>query len=147
MYLLPTNYDGWVKMLIICFVSILLISTSLADALTTIQVMEIEDDVEETNPLVRMMMNHLGEKRTMWITFGISLVLFLALAFYTMQNELSFSVFILFGLVVSIMQGAVAHTNWTGKVNIISRVTYAFFSWHENLFSLLFSEDSTGNEE
>lgn len=103
----------------------LLIITKLMDVLSTM--IRIKHPQIETNPLARRMMNKIGIKTTAWIVFAIVGIIVLIMGGIALTSEKSYQIFFLaFGLVVSIIQFAVAHNNWTRRPNFITRLVLIY---------------------
>ena len=102
-----------------------LILTKLMDVLSTI--IRINHPQMETNPLARKFMTRIGIKMTAWIVFSIVVIIVLIMGGLALTSEPSYQIFFLtFGLVVSIIQFAVALSNWTRKPNFISRLVLIY---------------------
>ena len=111
--------------LLVYLVISLLIITKLLDVLSTI--IRINHPQIETNPLAQKMMIKIGIKTTAWIVFAIVVILVLIMGGIALTSELSYQIFFLaFGLVVSVIQFAVAHNNWTRRPNFITRLVLIF---------------------
>lgn len=110
----------------------LLIITKLMDVLSTI--IRIEHPQIETNPLARKMMTKIGIKTTAWIVFGIVVLVVLLMGRIALEGEDFFQIFFLvFGLVLSGIQFAVAHNNWTRRTNFITRLVLMY---HRKIYSM-----------
>ncbi|PKO07889.1 MAG: hypothetical protein CVU40_18325 [Chloroflexi bacterium HGW-Chloroflexi-2] len=110
----------------------LLIITKLMDVLSTI--IRIEHPQIETNPLARKMMTKIGIKTTAWIVFGIVVLVVLLMGRIALEGEDFFQIFFLvFGLVLSVIQFAVAHNNWTRRTNFITRLVLMY---HRKIYSM-----------
>ena len=110
----------------------LLIITKLMDVLSTIK--RIEHSQIETNPLARKMMTKIGIKTTAWIVFGIVVLVVLLMGRIALEGEDFFQIFFLvFGLVLSVIQFAVAHNNWTRRTNFITRLVLMY---HRKIYSM-----------
>jgi hypothetical protein len=111
----------------------LLIITKLMDVISTI--IRIKHPQIETNPLARKLMTKIGIKPTAWIVFAIVVILVLIMGGIALTSELSYQIFFLaFGLVVSIIQFAVAHNNWTRRPNFITRLVLIY---HRKIYSVI----------
>jgi hypothetical protein len=103
----------------------LLIITKLMDVLSTI--VRIKHPQIETNPLARKLMTKIGIKMTAWIVFLIVVIIVLIMGEIALTSEPSYQIFFLtFGLVVSIIQFAVALSNWTRRPNFITRLVLIY---------------------
>ncbi len=110
----------------------LLIITKLMDVLSTI--IRTEHPQIETNPLARKMMTKIGIKTTAWIVFGIVVLVVLLMGRIALEGEDFFQIFFLvFGLVLSVIQFAVAHNNWTRRTNFITRLVLMY---HRKIYSM-----------
>ncbi len=118
--------------LLVYLVISLLIITKLMDVLSTI--IRIEHPQIETNPLARKMMTKIGIKTTAWIVFGIVVLVVLLMGRIASEGEDFFQIFFLvFGLVLSVIQFAVAHNNWTRRTNFITRLVLMY---HRKIYSM-----------
>jgi hypothetical protein len=119
-------WDFW----LVVVVFFLLIFTKLADVFTTMK--RLEDLSQETNPLARSLMKTLGTQASLWFIFGLFFLLAAASALSALGTDnLSPNKFIAAGLMFSGVQAAVAVTNWTGKLNWITKILMAYFNWSE----------------
>jgi hypothetical protein len=106
--------------LIYLVVAALIISKFLDCYTTQLRITSIND---ETNPLGRWFMNKPGTVTGIWLIFLISVIIIGLSAFLliSLSNERYYQIlFILIGTVISIIQFAVAHSNFTGTDNSIS---------------------------
>ena len=106
--------------LCVCAVAALLAVTKLLDVVSTLQ--RIDYPRAERNAIARYMMIRLGTSSAAWLVFVLALII-IGVAFVaamrggtTMQ-----ALFIIVGVPISIVQGAAAHCNWTGRDNFITR--------------------------
>lgn len=106
--------------LLVCAVAALLVATKLLDVVSTLQ--RIGSPRAERNAIARYMMIRLGTASAAWLVFVLALII-IGVAFVaamrggtTMQ-----ALFIIVGMSISIVQGAVAYCNWTGRDNFITR--------------------------
>jgi len=98
----------------------LLVVTKLCDVASTAQ--RIGHSGAETNPIARRMMIRVGTGRAIWIVFILALIIIgIAGGAAVAGGNLMKSLFIVVGLAISIIQGAVAHCNWSGHENAITR--------------------------
>ena len=110
----------------------LLIMTKLMDVLSTI--IRIKHPQVETNPLARKMMIKIGIKTTAWIVFGIVVLIVLLMGGIALRSDVGFQIFFLsFGIVLSVVQFAVAHNNWTMQPNFITRLV---MKYHRKIHSV-----------
>ncbi len=98
----------------------LLVATKLFDAVSTAQ--RIGHASAETNPLARRMMMGVGTTRAIWIVFSLALaVIGAAGAAAVAGSDLVKLLFIVVGVAISVIQGAVASGNWSGRENAVTR--------------------------
>lgn len=98
----------------------LLVATKLCDVASTAQ--RIGHSSAETNPIARRMMMRVGTIRTIWIVFVLALIIVgVAGAAAVAGGNVMKSLFIVVGVSISIIQGAVAHCNWSGHDNAITK--------------------------
>jgi hypothetical protein len=98
----------------------LLIVTKLCDVASTAR--RIGHSGAETNPIARLMMMRIGTTRAIWIIFVLAMIIIgVAGVAAVAGGNLMKSLFIAVGLAISIIQGAVAHYNWSGHDNAITR--------------------------
>lgn len=98
----------------------LLIATKFCDAAST--AWRIGHLSAESNPIARWFMERLGTTVAIWLVFTLSLMIIgTAGAAAVAGGNLMKSLFIVAGLLISIIQGAVAHSNWSGSGNVITR--------------------------
>jgi hypothetical protein len=87
--------------------------------------MQITSISQERNPIARKIMKQFGIHATIWGIFIISVIIvsvsvWLLFVYYdTTTNK---TLFIIIGLLVSISQFAVAHTNKTKRLNIFTKL-------------------------
>ena len=102
--------------MIVCvyLVIALLVLTKLFDVASTLQRLENPD--EETNPIARQTMFRFGTKNAVLIVFVLALII-ITLAGWAAINggNIMQALFIFAGVSISIVQGSVAYSNWTGK--------------------------------
>ena len=102
------------------FIALTLILTKVYDVASTLR--RIAHPHEETNPIARHIMIRVGTKKGVWITFLLALVIIgLASVAALKGGKIMQVLFIFAGLAISIIQGSVAHCNYTGKDNVITR--------------------------
>jgi len=98
----------------------LLVATKLCDVASTAQ--RIGHSSAETNPIARRMMMRVGTIRAIWIVFVLALIIVgVAGAAAVAGGNVMKSLFIVVGVSISIIQGAVAHCNWSGHDNAITK--------------------------
>ena len=97
-----------------------LVVTKFCDVASTTQ--RIDHPVAETNPLARRMMMRVGTTRAIWVVFVLSLIIIgVAGGAAVAGGNLMKFLFIIVGVAISIIQGAVAHCNWSGHENAITK--------------------------
>lgn len=111
--------------LIVC-TALLILGTKALDCLTTLRAVLVPE--AESNPIARSMMNRLGVRRTTALVFVIATIWTCALTAVALATEsvLVGAVFVAAGLFVALVQGAVAHSNWSGRRNGITRHVFRF---------------------
>jgi len=103
----------------------LLVISKLVDVLSTLA--RIRSVNVESNPLARGLMKKMGIKKSVWLIFLISLTIILITGSAALSHGIPFQVFfVLLGLFVSVVQFSVAHSNWSGKGNLITRYLMRF---------------------
>ena len=97
-----------------------LVVTKFCDVASTTQ--RIDHPVAETNPLARRMMMRVGTTRAIWIVFVLAMIIIgVAGGAAVAGGNLMKFLFIIVGVAISIIQGAVAHCNWSGHENAITK--------------------------
>lgn len=107
---------------VIYIISTLIIASKFLDCYTTST--QITTVAEERNPLARKAMKQFGVKTTIWIIFGLTILIvgvsiWLLFSFY--DATFYKVIFIAIGLFVALTQFAVAHTNKTKRLNMFTR--------------------------
>ena len=98
----------------------LLVVTKFCDVASTAQ--RIDHPGAETNPLARRMMMRVGTTRAIWIVFVLAMIIIgVAGGAAVAGGNLMKFLFIIVGVAISIIQGAVAHCNWSGHENAITK--------------------------
>ena len=108
--------------ILIAIVSILIIFSKFLDCETTAR--RITNPMQEQNPITRALMLRFGTMNVIWAIFIISflIVLFsLWLVFGVYTSNFHKLTFIMGGIFVSLVQFAVAHTNKTMELNLITK--------------------------
>lgn len=106
-------------------VAVLLLITKLADAVTTMHC--LNSSAQETNPFARHIMGRIGSGKAVWFIFALAAVIIVAsLAVALHSGPLMQAAFIAVGFPIAIVQAAVAHCNWTGRNNRITRQIFRF---------------------
>jgi len=111
--------------LILC-TALLILGTKALDCLTTLRAVLVPE--AESNPIARSVMNRLGVRRTVALVFVVAATWTCALTAAALATE-SLPVGVVFvaaGLFVALVQGAVAHSNWSGRRNRITRQVFRF---------------------
>ena len=107
---------------LIAIVSILIIVSKFLDCQTTAS--RITNPMQEQNPITRKLMLRFGTMKVIWFIFIICILivllsLWLIFGFYTSNfHKLTY---IIGGMFVSLVQFAVAHTNKTMELNLITK--------------------------
>jgi len=98
----------------------LLVVTKFCDVASTVQ--RISHPDAETNPIARRMMIRVGTTKAIWSVFVLALIIIgVAGVAAVMGSKMMQTLFITVGVTISIVQGAVALCNWTGRENAITR--------------------------
>lgn len=108
--------------ILIAIVSILIIFSKFLDCQTTAR--RITNPMQEQNPITRGLMLRFGTMNVIWAIFIISILIVLLslwLVFGVYTSNFHKLTFIIGGLFVSLVQFAVAHTNKTLELNLITK--------------------------
>ena len=108
--------------ILIAIVSILIIFSKFLDCQTTAR--RITNPMQEQNPITRELMLRFGTMNIIWAIFIISILIVLFslwLVFGVYTSNFHKLTFIIGGIFVSLVQFAVAHTNKTMKLNLITK--------------------------
>jgi hypothetical protein len=108
--------------ILIAIVSILIIFSKFLDCQTTAR--RITNPMQEQNPITRALMLRFGTMNVIWAIFIISILIVLLslwLVFGVYTSNLHKLTFIMGGIFVSLVQFAVAHTNKTMELNLITK--------------------------
>ena len=106
--------------LCVCAVAALLVATKLLDVVSTL--LRIGYPRAERNAIARYMMIRLGTGSAAWLVFVLALIIIGVAFVAAMRGGMTMqALFIIVGVPISIVQGAVAHCNWTGRDNFITR--------------------------
>jgi hypothetical protein len=112
-------------------VAAFLVASKLCDVVSTLQ--NIEHHTGETNPIARSLMAKLGTGNAVWVIFLLSLAIIGLSTFAAVTGGLLMQVlFILPGSLIAVIQASVAHCNWTGRDNLVTRgirILHARFIW------------------
>ena len=108
--------------ILVIITSVLLIITKLYDCIST--VLRINGLMHESNPFARRLMLRYGVKTTVWLVFVVTtvIVLFSHGFVWWKQSALYYGLYIGIGLVISLVQFAVARANMSGSDNAITRL-------------------------
>ncbi|OWY21419.1 hypothetical protein C7N43_06960 [Sphingobacteriales bacterium UPWRP_1] len=100
----------------------LLVLSKFLDCWTTsLRITHLE---QEKNPLARFLMRKIGIQTTIWFIFAFTTALVLLTVFSALAPHTGQAVqwaFVLLAAVISVVQFAVAYTNYYGKLNPITR--------------------------
>ena len=108
--------------ILIAIVSILIIFSKFLDCQTTAR--RITNPMQEKNPITRGLMLRFGTMSVIWAIFIICILivmLSLWLVFGVYTSNFHKLTFIIGGMFVSLVQFAVAHTNKTMELNVITK--------------------------
>jgi hypothetical protein len=108
--------------ILIAIVSILIIFSKFLDCQTTAR--RITNPMQEQNPITRGLMLRFGTMNVIWAIFIISILIVLLslwLVFGVYTSNFHKLTFIIAGIFVSLVQFAVAQTNKTMKLNVITK--------------------------
>ena len=108
--------------ILIAIVSILIIFSKFLDCQTTAR--RITNPMQEQNPITRGLMLRFGTMNVIWAIFIISILIVLFslwLVFGVYTSNFHKLTFIIGGIFVSLVQFAVAHTNKTMELNVITK--------------------------
>ena len=108
--------------ILIAIVSILIIFSKFLDCQTTAR--RITNPMQEQNPITRGLMLRFGTMNVIWAISIISILivmLSLWLVFGVYTSDVHKLTFIIGGMFVSLVQFAVAHTNKTMELNLITK--------------------------
>lgn len=100
---------------------LLLVLTKLADVISTLR--RLRHPSAEANPFAQKMMYRPGPRTAIWLVFALALIIIgVATTISYLGGAFFQVVFIFAGIVISLIQFAVALANWTGKESGITRV-------------------------
>jgi heme O synthase-like polyprenyltransferase len=109
--------------IMVSIISIFIILSKYFDCHSTaLKIRQVED---EKNPIARKIMLKYGIKTTIWAIFLLSVLivgLSLMLIYVFYNNLWSKITYVIVGLLVSIVQIAVARNNYSGKTNFLTRI-------------------------
>ncbi len=112
----------------IYIISLLIILSKYLDCYTTSS--QITSITQEKNPLARKFMRQFGVHTTIWAIFGLTIIIvvlsvwLISVYYNTTTHKV---IFIFLGMMVSIAQFAVAHTNKTKQLNFITKLILKFY--------------------
>lgn len=105
----------------IYIVSAALALTKLADVVSTLQ--RIKHAGHESNPIARRLMFRLGTTTTIWLVFVLALIIIVVTGLGALRSGPALqAAFLVAGVAISIIQLAVAHSNWTRRDNLVTRM-------------------------
>ena len=106
---------------LILITAIGLLLTKLADVISTLR--HIRSTHHESNRMVRHIMQRMGVTPTIWLVFGISVIIIVVSTYVALSSHLFIQIgFVIYGIVIVLIQAAVAHNNWTHQENAITQV-------------------------
>lgn len=101
-------------------VTAFLVVTKLCDVVSTLQ--KIEHSTGETNPIARGLMARLGTDYAVWGIFLLSLFIIGLSSSIAVTSRLLMQVlFVFVGSLIAVIQASVAHCNWSGRDNLVTR--------------------------
>lgn len=113
--------------LLVGLTSLVLVLTKLLDAVTTY--IRMSAVIQETNPLARGLMSQFGVRTTIWLTTLLAIGIISVSAGVAYRGSFWTQIlFFIAGVLISIIQAAVAHSNWYGVDNFITRQLRIWFS-------------------
>lgn len=115
--------------ILVFLMSILVIISKFFDCLTTS--IQITDIKYERNPIARRLMKKIGVQKAIWGVFLVG-ILIMALILYDLfnyHNNFYYKVlYLLMSLFLTITQFAIAYTNYTQKLNFITKKLLKLYS-------------------
>ncbi len=109
--------------LLVWIISFLIIATKFLDCYTT--AIQITSPEQEHNPLARRLMRRFGTQTTIWTIFAYS-ILIVAVAVWMLFDFFDTAIYKLLyiccGAIIILTQFAVAHTNYTKRLNCFTRL-------------------------
>ena len=128
---------------LVCVTSVALVASKFLDCWSTASQMDGIDD--ETNPLARAAMQRFGPSAAIWGVFAVVLLIVAIVggSAYWGAEELAVASeptirtldlvavwgYLVLGMGISVVQVAVAHTNWKKRFNPISRTVLRVSRW------------------
>lgn len=109
---------------------IAIVITKALDAWTTLRVVGPRGE-GETNGFAQRWMRRVGVRRTAALVFAVTTVVAVTIGVVVVSSEewTLQAGYVVVGSFVAIVQGAVAHTNATGRWNFVTRRVLAFHRW------------------
>lgn len=102
----------------------LLVLTKIADGVTT--AVRIRGVGDEQNPVAAFLMAKVGVRSTIALFVGVALAVIFVATLAAIFMPYFGWLFVPWGLAIAVIQGAVAHSNWTGRNNpIVARLYIA----------------------
>ena len=106
--------------ILVFLAAFLLVLTKLLDILSTLYM--IKDVRDETNPLARGLMSRVGPRKAIWAVFILALGIIAVSSVIALRGGLVMqNLFFIAAILISLIQGAVALSNWQGKDNFITK--------------------------
>ena len=109
--------------LFVIIVSILIIGSKFLDCWTTAT--QISNPNQERNRIARNLFKRFGSKKVIWGIFGLTIlivVISLWFLFKIYNTNIYKLMYLLVGLILTIAQFAVAHTNKTRRLNFVTKI-------------------------
>ena len=109
--------------------SSLIIITKFADCYTTAKHIGSNPGFE-SNQLARFLMNRFGIQNTIWIIFFVTVVIVVVSFIYVLEyDSLVYNIiFIVFAVIISVIQLFVAINNHTGKQNFLTKLIHRIYN-------------------
>lgn len=108
---------------LIIIISILILASKFLDCYTTSS--QINSLCQEKNPIARKFMKRFGIHTTIWIVFALSIIIvaFSVVLLFVFCNTMFYKItYVVLGTFISFTQFAVAHTNKTKRLNILTKL-------------------------
>lgn len=118
------------------FSAFLVVLTKFFDCFST--ALRIQSIHDEQNPIARKLMNKIGVNTTIWLVFFVYILIVLLsifLLFYCYNTTFWKALFITLAFLISVIQAAIAHSNYFGKFNRISTIILILFNKLSNFLS------------
>lgn len=103
--------------------SFLLVVSKFLDCYTTST--QIIDLKHERNPVARKMMKTFGIQKAVWLNFLLAIIIVgisILLIYEVYENLVLKFVYVILGGFITIVQFAVAYTNKTGRLNLLTKI-------------------------